>query len=381
MNILIDNAGFINKGAELMLYAAQIKLASIAPPSVFICRSRTPENLKKKIIELRQQKRQNLIPVKFLPLTLTKTFFGYAAPHHITHIVDAGGFRLGDQWVDNYSHDGIALWTNIYKAIKEKGGKNIFLPQAFGPFRKSLSREFIESIYPFVDLLIAREQESYNNLMEIFDDDGKIQLFPDFTNIYQPVLTDEEKNTLKNFTGRICIIPNSKMITHTEKQVADSYVSFMAQLAQTIKRKGYKVLFLNHEGNADENLIKQIIKETREEFDSVSGLNADQVKWLIRESKLVVTSRFHGLVSALSQGVPAFCTSWSHKYHELLKDYEQEKNLLDVRQPIEGIEKLLSLLDSNESMAKTRIVLNKNAEIQKQKSLEMWNKVEKILMR
>ena len=39
MNILIDNAGFVNKGAELMLYAAREKLEEMFPKVNFACRS------------------------------------------------------------------------------------------------------------------------------------------------------------------------------------------------------------------------------------------------------------------------------------------------------------------------------------------------------
>lgn len=379
MNILIDNAGFINKGAELMLYAAKEKLSEIFPKAVFACRRKVPENCKKEILELRDQKRQNLIPVQYIPTFVLKNVYGFLTPGRINHIVDAGGFRIGDQWENHYTNQHIKIWVKIYKEIKEAGGKNIFLPQAFGPFRKNFSRQFIEGIYPYVDQLMAREDQSYEYLVEVFGKNDKMKLFPDFTNTYSPVLSTENKALFEKFKNSVCLIPNQKMITHAEKEVAAQYVDLMARLAKEIKRIGENVFFLNHEGPGDEELIKEIFKSAGESFDYVSDLNADEVKWIIGQSKMVVTSRFHGLVSAFSQCVPAFCTSWSHKYQELLKDYEQPENLLIVKQVNQSIEKVISGLQSNVWLTESTAILKKKSEIQKARTLAMWKEVEKVI--
>jgi colanic acid/amylovoran biosynthesis protein len=54
----------------------------------------------------------------------------------------------------------------------------------------------------------------------------------------------------------------------------------------------------------------------------LDNLDAPTAKAVISQGHLVISSRYHGVVSALSQGVPALCTSWSHKYQELLAEYK-----------------------------------------------------------
>jgi len=380
MNILIDKTGFINKGAELMLYSVMDKIKDLYPNETFVCRRIPPKDINS-LYWLNEDKRKNMIPLRFLPSFITKNVYGFVKPKAIDMVLDAGGFRFGDQWANGYTKDLISKWKNFYESIKNKKGKIIFLPQAFGPFEKDLSHHFIKTIYPYIDLLIARENESYEHLTKIFGENEKIKCYPDFTNIYKPVVNEKDAKKFKSFEAQICIIPNSKMITHVPANVAEKYMPFMAVLAKDLRSKGHKVFFLNHEGEGDEKLIQDIIERTGQSFDYLTRLDANQVKYIIGNSKLCITSRFHGLVSALSQNVPAFCTSWSHKYLELLKDYDFEQGLLDLEKSKESIEKVVSLLENSDLYDKIKSKINNKAALQKELTESMWEEVTDVLQR
>ncbi len=96
---------------------------------------------------------------------------------------------------------------------------------------------------------------------------------------------------------------------------------------------------------------------------------------MIGQCRIVISSRFHGLVSALSQSVPVLAMGWSHKYKELLTDYDCEEFLI----PVDGIaiSKALENIDKNYPKIKRRIEVRAK-EIKAQVS-QMWATVASIV--
>lgn len=121
----------------------------------------------------------------------------------------------------------------------------------------------------------------------------------------------------------------------------DDYLTLLTSIIQSSQHMGHKVFLLNHEGRGDEDLMRRCAKNLKEGVEIVTGLNALEVKGLISISYMVVSSRFHGVVSALNASVPCLATSWSHKYKELFRDYEIDNALL----PIQSVEESLCMVE------------------------------------
>lgn len=137
------------------------------------------------------------------------------------------------------------------------------------------------------------------------------------------------------------------------------------------------VYLLNHEGKNDEYFALQCKDALCEDIEVVTGLNALEVKGLIGSSYMCITSRFHGLASALNSCVPTLATSWSHKYGELYKDYGLEGMVLDPTNPRSYLDMVNSLLDLDTNN-KIRQHLMKVHPLLVSKTKEMWNWIWKI---
>ena len=107
---------------------------------------------------------------------------------------------------------------------------------------------------------------------------------------------------------------------------------------------------------------------------------AAQVKQAIGVSKLVVSSRFHGLVSALSQKIPVIATGWSHKYQALLQDYGMEDCIFDETKDVEKAKsKMLLMLDSQQEYDNVVTAISRYSDIEKSKTEDMWQHVFNVL--
>ena len=57
---------------------------------------------------------------------------------------------------------------------------------------------------------------------------------------------------------------------------------------------------------------------------------AAQIKGILATCTAVISSRYHALIAALSQGVPAVALGWSHKYEALLSEVGTPENCIQM---------------------------------------------------
>jgi colanic acid/amylovoran biosynthesis protein len=99
------------------------------------------------------------------------------------------------------------------------------------------------------------------------------------------------------------------------------------------------------------------------------------IKGILGTCDATVGSRFHGLVSALSQGVPSVATGWSHKYERLFQDYGFDEGLVSVTDSDQTLHSKLDFLINSDSAKQLRNQLNRKSDELKGLSEEMWGKV------
>lgn len=371
-NIQIDGTNTLNKGAELMLYAILEQIECRYPNAVVFYNFNEVGESHSIDTKHKLRKRWGLrfgrYPAAVLRrLHLPHTYFtAQHAKGGLDLVLDGAGFQFSDQW--NYSTDRLDKLENYYRRLKRKGTKIVLLPQAFGPFRTDSGKRIVEIISRYVDIIIARERISYNYLVEAGAAEEKIWLYPDFTSLVKGTFPNRF-NTLRD---RVCIIPNRKMVTHASSNM-EQYLNFLKQIILAIEEGGKQVFLLNHEGRGDLTFCNEINERLNGKYTVATGLNAKEVKGLIGASSLVISSRFHGVASALNQGVPCLATSWNHKYEMLFEDFGQQGNILQVGAPWnETHVKLTNILSAHDKIQRALIVEKEKLSLQTEK---MWDRI------
>jgi colanic acid/amylovoran biosynthesis protein len=169
------------------------------------------------------------------------------------------------------------------------------------------------------------------------------------------------------------------MIDKTDSETSALYLPFMKMCARYLEAKGVKLMILIHEGEKDLHLGNEISKCTNEEIPIIQESNPIYIKGILGSCAATIGSRYHGLVSALSQGVPSLATGWSHKYEMLLKDYDFLEGLLDVHFDEKQLgAKLDMIIDEQRNKLLSEKLLKKSEQL-KQKVEQMWQEVFSII--
>ena len=374
MYIQIDNAGFINKGAELMLLSIINRLKKEKKLNAIFVKGLNCLGNQEQIMHAGLFQIINLQRLKIKWHNLFDEYrlsqYGLLKKKSVDVILDAGGFQFGDQWAESYSSRKNKELAEYYNSYKLNGAKIIFLPQALGPFKHPLSINRMEIVFKFANMIYAREETSFIILEKLFGKDQKIKLAPDFTSLFTPEIS---LKLYENVNNKIIIIPNSKMLHKTSNEISEKYPEFLLSIAEFVIRSGEKLILLNHEGKDDLKLIESIYEriKNKDKVEVLDKLNACEVKAVIGHCKLVISSRFHGVISGLNQRVPTLCTSWSHKYEEVLKDFNLSNNQLDPANIESSIQKIQSVLKNPEPYTPTGQIVEKNKEL----SENMWTEI------
>ena len=371
---------FHNKGAELMLHAILDKVRQTAPDKIFVMETRESAPIHKQrelgIYTKMNGKKFGINAAAWggvLPKSIRRNM-GFVLEREINTIMDGSGFAFGDFWGPKKAGDRLA--DHIIKWKKE-GKKVILLPQAFGAFTDPKLRNKMQVILDHADLVFARDKYSYEYLHGLEGKKTNIGLRPDFTNLIKGKLPDYfDLNKCE-----VAIIPNNKLLESSVFSNRSEYIDFLKDVCTLIKKQGKLPFFLIHEGVKDLRLAEEVKEMLSFDVPILKEDNPLYVKGIIGKVHAVITSRFHGLVSALAQAVPCLCVGWSHKYLALMEDYDYSEGLLqdDELKNSAMLERKINMILAEISASDIRRKLEKNGEQQKVLAGEMWDLVFKTI--
>jgi polysaccharide pyruvyl transferase WcaK-like protein len=373
----IKGVQFRNKGAYLMLLASLEGLKGIARPVELVLSPGPnlpyPERARLGAWQKLSFRRGglDLTPmIGKLPGAVQRLFnrYGMVSEKQIDLVLEASGFAYGDQWPLRFLQNTAKEVVRFAKA----GKPFVFMPQAFGPFKTEDSKAAMRDIINHARLIFVRDPVSLQHLQSCVPNlPDSVVLTPDFT----VGLTARPNDEIPVINGPYAaLIPNNKVVSKFNhagaEQLRNDYINAFAAAANTLAGAGMQCVLVNHEGKEDAELCAEIAAKAPCQIVQIEDPLA--VKAFIGKAELAISSRFHGAVNALSQGVPCIATSWSHKYHAMMTDFGMgdycvaelsEQNLLDA---------LERLLDNKTTLAAE---VKQKAAALKQQNAAMWQRL------
>lgn len=376
----IRRVNFINKGAELMMHAILEQVRAKYPDAKIVMQFKVGTKEQRELLDIGHLAYWNLESYKqFRHLRIIPNNIARIIPKNLLHqrnyysdkdvdcVLDAAGFAYGDQWPARQCENTAEYYTQM----KSWNKKVILLPQALGTFEKGAVKDACKRIFDVADLVFARDPDSYEYATSIAGQSSNIHRAPDFTNLVNVPNVDQ----FSHLMNRPIIIPNYRMIDKTDSSVADNYPNFLAKAVALLIENKLDPYLLIHESNKDKQLAEKVIQILGHDIEIVEESNPLLIKGIISKAYLSIGSRFHGLVSALSNGVPSIGTGWSHKYRRLFEDYDSLDFLLDPTSQIDILEEKLDSIMSESGNSKMREHLSAKSAEQKALTREMWGKV------
>lgn len=367
MKILIRGAGFQNKGAKAMLRVAQQELSRRIPHANFYA-TVTPS-------EAHYAYRSGIVPIYYQTSTRMKILqtlpFGPQIPRFVLSkknpdfaraikidslmaneinriesvdvVIDVSGFAYGDLFGTTNLRRTFA-WID-YCHSKQK--PYIFLPQAWSSFEKEEVAYWGSKVFKGSSLLFSRDEESTKYLTKVQEmSEFEIRQALDTVFCYQGANKAAGHQILKelginNERPLIGLVPNMQVYRRTSGYgPANEYIKLLIDLANhLIEDLNFDVLLAPNEikvpgdPTLDDRFLCSTIETHIQKREHCFKLHeyypSETIKSILGNLDLLIASRYHSLVFALSQGVPVLPLGWSHKYVELLRSFGLEEFVVD----------------------------------------------------
>ena len=138
---------------------------------------------------------------------------------------------------------------------------------------------------------------------------------------------------LSSIDSNFIVVMPSAVVKGIFESAGGNYVSAMASLVTEIRSKtGRSVVIAPHsyraglpEGRMNDGPVCREVAEACVSDSQVLGLDSDltagELRHLVALGSVLVTSRFHAMISGLATSTPTVVVGWSHKYKEVLDDF------------------------------------------------------------
>ena len=256
----------------------------------------------------------------------------------IDAILDISGYALSSQWEEEVNKH----YLRMINVAKKYHVPVFLMPQSFGPFeygdkQKEMDRLIVSELsYPIA--IYARENIGYFYLTGKYNLKNvrrSVDLVLQNKSINESFIFSKRKpfkitsiSTQKN----VAIIPNMRNLDHGKVQKS-TIIRIYTMMINELRGNGFSIYLIRH-SDEDIDACKDIYNSLNDKdgvYLFLQEYDCIEFNKLIINFSFIIASRYHSIVHAYKNAVPAIVLGWAEKYHELLRIFDQTKYLFDVR--------------------------------------------------
>lgn len=288
-------------------------------------------------------------------------------------VVDVAGISFAD---------GRGIPITVYNAMMTGlplllGIPTIKLAQAMGPFATQPNRLLARWILPQLAAVCARgartrahvDELGLTNVVDVADLAFGLQENTSVPSAVDGALAAMSSRPVVVMPSAVVrrLVRDSGLAVTKEIAGADVYVSAMVDLISRLRvATGRSVVIAPHsylagasEGRMNDGPVcREIAEHLRADAGVVlidEDLTAAQLRGVIARAEVLVTSRFHAMISGLATCTPTVVVGWSHKYREVLDDFEMTEMGLDssaLSHPEDIVDKVVGVIGQREQLSR-----------------------------
>jgi len=348
-NIVITGGNLQNKGAQAMVFALADHLKEKFPDKKIY------------VFSSRQEEDRETYTFDVLPYYLKQKIkiFSKTNPYSPSHeiidilsntdfIVDVSGYALSSQ-------QGIHTNLNFLFSIiiaRHFSLPCYYLPQSVGSFDYSTLEKML--LFPLFKVFLSYPKKFYvrerNGLKYIHRFTKKnVRYSSDIVlqnknysipNIFRVDFSPQTYSIQKNSIG---IIPNQKVMERLDES---TFYQLYRSIIERLLQRGKNVYLMPH--STRDFAICKGVKTHFKDDDRViflgELLNCIELEKIIEQFDFVVASRYHSIIHAYRNGVPALIIGWAVKYSELAEKFNQRSYISDIRK-LDGLGEVMEKLE------------------------------------
>ncbi|MDJ0312334.1 polysaccharide pyruvyl transferase family protein [Arthrobacter sp. H35-D1] len=251
--------------------------------------------------------------------------------------------RSGDSFSDIYGMKRHTIMSAVAACVVRAGVPVVLGPQTIGPFNTVRGRLLARGSLRGARLVMARDAESLAEAEKLHR--ARCVLATDVVFAIDVPRVDTTRDVVLNISGLLWN-PNP----HVDFQ---RYRNAVCKLHEVLTTQGRGITLLAHvldSGNADNDVpaIKEFVDLTGSMAEVCIPKGLDEVRSVVASANVVIGSRMHACLNALSVGTPAIPMAYSRKFEPLLRGM-QWNHTVDLRDkttdPVDAVLRHLAATD------------------------------------